>query len=106
MRVYTFYFVFLTLKYFFLYIYSSNQNFKDLGKLLNYFQTNSGEKLGTEVNLAKAMFIQNGYNITKYFIKAAEDYLSSKLVTVNFKSDGENSRHIINQYVLITNHIT
>lgn len=73
--------------------------------MLNYFQANSGEKLGTEVNLAKAMFVQNGYNITKKFIKAAEDYLNIKLVTVNFKSDGVHAKHIINQYVLITNHI-
>jgi len=73
-----------------------------LGTLLNYFQINSGEKLGTEVNLAKAMFIQNGYNLTKNFIKAAEDYLNTKLVTVNFKSDGEHTKHIINQYVLVT----
>lgn len=75
-----------------------------MGLLLNYFQVNSGEKLGTEVNLAKAIFVQNGYNITKNFIKAAEDYLKSKLITVNFKSDGEHTKHIINQYVLITNH--
>jgi len=72
-----------------------------LGLLLNYFQANSGEKLGTEVNLAKAMFVQNGYNITNSFIKAAEDYLNTKLVTVNFKSDGVQAKHIINQYVLI-----
>lgn len=76
-----------------------------MGLLLNYFQSNSGEKLGTEVNLAKAMFVQNGYNITKNFIKAAEDDLNTKLVTVNFKSDGVHAKHIINQYVLITNHI-
>jgi len=101
-RICKFYFVSKTLKVF-LYIYSSNQNFKDLGRLLNYFQTNSGEKLGTEVNLAKAMFVQNGYNLTKPFLKAAEDYLNTKLVTVNFKSEGEHTRHIINQYDM--NHI-
>jgi len=73
--------------------------------LLNYFQANSGEKLGTQVNLAKAVFVQNGYNITKSYIKAAEEYLNSKLITVNFKSDGEKAKQIINQCVLITNHI-
>jgi len=73
--------------------------------LLNYFQVNSGENLGTQVNLAKAIFVQNGYNITKHFIKAAEDNLNCKLVTVNFKTDGEHTKNIINQYVLILNHI-
>ncbi|XP_027841673.1 leukocyte elastase inhibitor-like isoform X3 [Aphis gossypii] len=78
---------------------ADNQNFKNLGLLLNYFQANSGEKLGSEVNLAKAIFVQNGYNITKNFIKAADEYLNSKLITVNFKSDGEHTKHIINQWV-------
>jgi serine protease inhibitor len=73
--------------------------------LLNYFQTNSGEKLGSEVNLEKAVFVQNGYNITKSYIKAAEEYLTSQLITVNFKSDGEKAKQIINQCVLIINHI-
>jgi len=78
---------------------NNSQNFKNLGILLNYFQANSGEKLGSEVNLAKAVFVQNGYNITKSYIKAAEEYLYSKLITVNFKSDGEKAKQIINQWV-------
>lgn len=79
---------------------STNENYKNLGTLLNYFQSNSGEKLGTKVNLAKAVFIQNGYNILPKYKTAAKEYLNSELITVDFKLYGEQSQKTINQYVL------
>lgn len=77
----------------------TNENYKNLGTLLNYFQSNSGENLGTQVNLAKAVFIQNDYKILPKYKTAAKEYLNSELITVNFKLNGEQSQKTINQYV-------
>lgn len=73
--------------------------------MLNYFQANSGESLGTEVNLAKAVFIQNGYNITEYYRSAAKELINSELISVNFKMNGAQAQQTINQYVFFINYL-
>jgi len=55
--------------------------------------------LGSKINLAKAIFIQNGYNISKNFKSVAKEYLQSELITVNFKSNGLQAQQAINEYV-------
>jgi len=76
---------------------STNQNYKNLGTLLNNFQNNSVENSGTQVNLAKSIFVQNGYNILTSYKTAAEEYLNSELIMVDFKSKGEQAQTTINQ---------
>lgn len=78
----------------------NNQLFKNLGALLNNIQVNSGDISGTQVNLAKAIFIQNDYNITTNFKMIAKEFLNSELITVDFKLNGHQAQKTINQYVL------
>lgn len=106
MSVCKLYFVFKLQKYDYTFIFYSNfQPYKDLGTLLNYFQINSGENLGTEVNLAKAIFVQEGYYIKEEFENAVKQFLNSELKHVDFKSNGEAAQRTINQYVLSTTHV-
>lgn len=87
-----------------MYCSSNYQNYKELGELFNYFENNHSS-LGTQVNLAKAIFVQNDYNISKNYINSVTQYLYSELITVNFKLNGQQAQHTINQYVLTINHI-
>lgn len=83
-----------------IYYYLSNyQNYKDLGELLSYFEDNN-TGLGTQVNLAKAIFIQNDYNISKFYKQAITKYVPSELIAVDFKLNGQQAQQTINQYVL------
>lgn len=78
---------------------SSVNVYKELGLLLKYFQDNSGETLGSQVNLAKAIFVQNGYNISNNFKTVAKDVLNSELVKVDFNMQGPQAQKTINKYV-------
>jgi len=72
-----------------------------LGTLLNNFQNNSVENSSTHINLAKSIFVQNGYNILANYKAAAKEYLNSELITVDFQLKGEQAQTTINQYVQI-----
>jgi len=84
-----------------MYCSSNYQNYKELGDLFNYFEKNNSS-LGTQINLAKAIFVQNDYNISKNYILSATEYLYSELITVNFKLNGLQAKQTINQYVILS----
>lgn len=77
----------------------SFNTYQELGSLLKYFEDHSGETLGSHVNLAKGIFIQDGYNITTNFKDVAKNVLSTELLTVNFKTNGPQAQKTINKYV-------
>lgn len=65
--------------------------------LLNYFQYSSAETLGTRVNLAKAVFIQNGYNVLQNYKTLAKEYLNSEIITVDFNNNGQRAQQTVNK---------
>lgn len=67
--------------------------------MLSYFEDNN-TGVGTQVNLAKAIFIQNNYNISKFYKLAITEYIPSELIAVDFKQNGQQAQQTINQYVL------
>lgn len=76
----------------------SYQNYEQLGLLLNYFEgSNANNTLGVHINLAKAVFIQNDYNITNYYKLVAKDYLHTELIPVDFKLNELQTQQTINQ---------
>lgn len=77
--------------------FNNSQHYKDLGKLLNYFQYAPTETLGTKVNLAKAVFIQNGYNVLQNYKTLAKEYLNSEIITVDFSNNGPKAQQTINK---------
>lgn len=76
------------------------QNYKALGNLLNSLDRNSDNNLSVQLNVAKTIFVQNGYNITTYYKSAIKDYLNTELTPVDFKLNGQQAQQIINKYVL------
>lgn len=76
------------------------QNYKNLGYLLNSFNKNSGNNLSTQLNVAKTIFVQSGYNITTYYKTVIKEYLNTELTPVDFKWNGQQAQQIINKYVL------
>ncbi|XP_050437942.1 serine protease inhibitor 42Dd-like [Adelges cooleyi] len=78
-----------------------NENlFRMLGLLLDKFQANASNALGTtQVNLAKAIFVQEGYNITSNYKTVVKELLKSELITVDFMNNGYITQQKINHWV-------
>ncbi|XP_050526222.1 leukocyte elastase inhibitor-like isoform X2 [Daktulosphaira vitifoliae] len=78
-----------------------NENiFKRLGLLLDKFQIDTNNTVGTtQINLAKSIFVQDGYNLTKKYRAMAKELLKSELIIVDFKNNGFQAQKRINQWV-------
>lgn len=72
---------------------------RELGRMIRKIESTAGVVIGQQVSFADAVFVQNNYPIRTLYKEAAEKLYQSEVVNVDFQSNPEKAKQVVNAWV-------